>query len=92
MRKQTQMRNPNVWKLPCADVSCHHALEPADVGHWFRDLARHLGACRFNDCVHETEPGCAVKAAVESGEIAAWRYESYLRILQGVRDDTPDAY
>ncbi|MHC4972437.1 MAG: ribosome small subunit-dependent GTPase A [Planctomycetota bacterium] len=67
-------------------------MEPSDVGHWFRDLARHLGGCRFNDCLHETEPGCAVKAAVESGEIAGWRYESYLRILQGVRDDTPDAY
>jgi len=67
-------------------------MEPSDVGHWFRDLARHLGACRFNDCVHETEPGCAVKAAVEAGYVATWRYESYLRILASVREDTPDAY
>jgi ribosome biogenesis GTPase len=67
-------------------------MEPSEVGHWFRDLARHLGDCRFNDCLHETEPGCAVKAAVESGEIATWRYESYLRILESVRAETPDAY
>jgi ribosome biogenesis GTPase len=67
-------------------------MEPSEVGHWFRDLARHLDACRFNDCVHETEPGCAVKAAVETGDIATWRYESYRRILASVRDDTPDAY
>jgi ribosome biogenesis GTPase len=67
-------------------------MEPSEVGHWFRDLARHLGACRFNDCLHETEPGCAVKAALEGGQIAAWRYESYLRILQSVRDETPDTY
>ncbi|MHC4163116.1 MAG: ribosome small subunit-dependent GTPase A [Planctomycetota bacterium] len=67
-------------------------MEPSEVGHWFRDLASHLGDCRFNDCIHETEPGCAVKAAVEAGDIAAWRYESYLRILESVRADTPDAY
>ncbi|MHC4731181.1 MAG: ribosome small subunit-dependent GTPase A [Planctomycetota bacterium] len=67
-------------------------MEPSEVGHWFRDLASHLGDCRFNDCLHETEPGCAVKAAVEAGDIAAWRYESYLRILESVRADTPDAY
>lgn len=67
-------------------------MEPSEVGHWFRDLARHLGECRFNDCLHETEPGCAVQAAVEAGAIAAWRYESYLRILQSVREETPDAY
>ena len=67
-------------------------MEPSDVGHWFRDLASHLGACRFNDCLHQTEPDCAVKAAVEGGEIAAWRYASYLRILESVRDDTPDPY
>lgn len=68
-------------------------MEPSEVGHWFRDLARHLGECRFNDCLHrETEPGCAVKAAVEAGEIAAWRYESYLRILKSVHEETPDSY
>jgi len=67
-------------------------MELSEVGHWFRDIAGYLGACRFNDCLHQTEPGCAVKAAVEDGEIAAWRYESYLRILESVRDDTPDPY
>jgi ribosome biogenesis GTPase len=66
-------------------------IEPADLGIWFREIAARTDACRFNDCVHEAEPGCAVKAAVEAGEIARWRYESYLSILESLRADTlPD--
>ena len=38
--------------------------------------------CRFNDCSHRSEPGCAVRAAVEAGIIPAWRYESWLRLLE----------
>jgi ribosome biogenesis GTPase len=62
-------------------------MEERDIGHWFRDLEPFLHQCRFNDCVHEKEPDCAVKAAVEHGEILPWRYESYLRILESIRDD-----
>ena len=40
--------------------------------------------CRYPDCLHLHEPSCAVDAAVEDGEIAAFRYESYLRILEGL--------
>ncbi|MGZ3650367.1 MAG: ribosome small subunit-dependent GTPase A, partial [Bdellovibrionota bacterium] len=36
--------------------------------------------CRFSDCLHNSEPGCAVKAALESGEIAPDDFESYLKI------------
>ena len=44
----------------------------------FREEARH---CRFTNCRHLREPGCAVKAAVERGDISARRYESYKRIV-----------
>ena len=54
----------------------------ADLGHWFREIAARFNDCRFNDCLHDKEPGCAVKAAVEGGEIVRWRYDSYLRMLQ----------
>jgi len=62
-------------------------MEPRDVGHWFRDIERYLHDCRFNDCLHGNEPDCAVKAAVERGDIAEWRYESYLRILDSLADE-----
>lgn len=37
-------------------------------------------ACRFNDCLHDREPGCAVKAAVANGVIAEWRFENYKKL------------
>jgi ribosome biogenesis GTPase len=50
------------------------------VAEHFPEVERASGGCRFGDCRHRSEPGCAVKAAVESGEIAPSRYDSYLRI------------
>jgi ribosome biogenesis GTPase len=46
----------------------------------FPEIAELEGACRYRDCRHEHEPGCAVKEAVESGQILRDRYESYLRL------------
>ena len=40
------------------------------------------GKCRFNNCVHATEPDCAIKQAVSKGHIRDWRYQSYLRLLE----------
>jgi ribosome biogenesis GTPase len=48
----------------------------------FTDVAELSAGCRFRDCLHDQEPGCAVKAAVESGALDAGRYESFLK-LQG---------
>jgi len=57
-----------------------------DIAIWFRDLAPFADSCRFNDCLHEREPGCAVHAALDRGEIQSWRYDSYLRILESMRE------
>ena len=46
----------------------------------FRDSAPYLGECQFHDCSHRAEPGCAVRRAVEAGEIEASRYQSYLQL------------
>lgn len=46
----------------------------------FRDFAPYLGECQFHDCSHRAEPGCAVRRAVEEGEIEASRYQSYLQL------------
>ncbi|MHC5010722.1 MAG: ribosome small subunit-dependent GTPase A [Planctomycetota bacterium] len=55
-----------------------------DLPWLFRDLAAVGPGCRFPDCIHVREPDCAVQSAVEAGEIAAFRYESYLRILESL--------
>ena len=48
----------------------------------FPDFGRFLGQCQFHDCSHRAEPGCAVKAAVEAGQIEPSRYDSYLRLYE----------
>ena len=48
----------------------------------FPDFERCLGKCRFDDCSHRREPDCAVRAAVEAGEIEASRYDSYLKLYE----------
>ncbi len=56
-------------------------FDKAEVSHNFLEMFTLLDQCRFNNCIHINEPGCAVKAAVELGEIPESRYQSYLSIL-----------
>ena len=58
--------------------------EAADVQAGFREISRLAPDCRFANCRHLREPGCAVTAAVEEGLISARRYESYRRLLRTV--------
>jgi ribosome biogenesis GTPase len=51
-----------------------------ELGDAFHDIAALADGCRFRDCVHDQEPGCAVKAAVASGALSADRYDSYLTL------------
>ena len=54
-----------------------HAV-PEDELEWlYREFRPYLGECRFRGCTHMHEPGCAIRDAVEAGEIPAERYESY---------------
>lgn len=52
-----------------------------DVNRGFREIYLHSQNCRFANCVHMREPGCAVKAGVDKGDISARRYESYKRLM-----------
>lgn len=52
------------------------------LGHSFPEFRDPSGECRFADCLHRAEPGCAVREAVESGAIAPGRYESYRALLR----------
>lgn len=56
-------------------------FEKEEVGHYFREIFAKSAECRFSNCTHTGEPGCAVVPAVESGEIAYSRFESYMSLL-----------
>ena len=56
-------------------------FEREEVSHYFREIFTVGRGCRFSNCIHVNEPGCAVREAVERGEIAGSRYNSYLNML-----------
>jgi ribosome biogenesis GTPase len=58
-------------------------IRPEELGHYFREIRDHMHGCKFHNCRHVNEPGCAVLKAVEDGEIDISRYESYLSIFHG---------
>lgn len=57
--------------------------EPEELDGYFPELRDLVQDCQFSDCTHLSEPGCAVRAAVEEGRVHAGRYESYLRMRFG---------
>ena len=71
---------PGVRELEIAEVL------PDEVGFHFRDFGKFMQQCAYQPCLHAEEPGCAVRGAAERGEIHPDRYESYLRILQELKE------
>ena len=57
-------------------------MEPEEIGSYFKEIFKFSKDCRFNNCTHTHEPGCAVRQAVEDHYIAESRYRSYLSMLQ----------
>lgn len=55
-----------------------------DLERFFRDFTSYRDNCKFSNCSHTNEPGCAVKKAVDNGDIADFRYESYLRMRETI--------
>lgn len=74
---------PGFSSLDLEQVETIHKDELPDC---FREFAPHIGHCRFIGCAHYKEPDCAVRAAVETGEIARSRYESYVSMYELVKD------
>jgi ribosome biogenesis GTPase len=68
--------SPGVWEYGL------WTMNQQELAGGFCDFAAFEGNCRFNDCQHVSEPGCAIQAAVNAGQIREWRYHSYLRLLQ----------
>jgi len=50
------------------------------LGETFLDVEQYFGQCKFSDCKHESEPGCAVKSAIDNGELSSKRWDNYLKI------------
>lgn len=61
-------------------------LEPMDVAHNFREFFAIAKDCRYGDCLHRDEPGCAVKKALEAGRLHPLRYANYCAILEEIED------
>jgi len=61
-------------------------LEPMDVAHNFREFFKASENCKFANCAHRNEPGCAVKEGIESGEISELRYINYIQMLEEIED------
>lgn len=62
------------------DIEMMNVITKEQLQHDFLEFESYIGTCRFNDCAHKKEPGCAITAAVSAGEIAQSRYQSYVRL------------
>ena len=70
---------PGMRELGMWDVS-------EGIGETFADVEAYLGRCRFSDCTHRREPGCAIRAAIEKGELELSRWESYQKLKEEAVD------
>lgn len=57
-------------------------FKPTEIGHYFVEIRERMNDCKFNNCLHDNEKECAVKKAVESGEIHRERYYNYISMLR----------
>ena len=62
-------------------------MEKEELGDYFPEIFRIKDQCKFNNCLHLEEPGCAVKVAVEAGDLAYTRYDSYVNFVNGTDED-----
>lgn len=72
---------PGVREFGIVDIT------KTELSHYFLEMQPYLTECQFNNCLHINEPGCAVKAAVEAGEIDMDRYVSYATILDSIKEE-----
>ena len=58
-------------------------VDPGELEWAYVEFRPYLTTCKYYNCTHVHEPGCAIRAAVEAEAISAERYESYVRLLEG---------
>jgi ribosome biogenesis GTPase len=64
-------------------------MKPEEIAKGFIEFRDHIGQCRFRDCKHKNDPGCALQEAVAKGKIKAARFNNYLRILDTMLENRP---
>ena len=74
------MDTPGYTLLDMENVSLEN------VAYLFREFRPYLGQCRFHNCQHDKEPDCAIRQAVEAGNIKKRRYESYLEMREEIKN------
>ena len=62
-------------------------ITPEELGHYFPDIAPFVQQCKFNNCLHDNEPGCAVRQAFLEGRISEMRYTNYIYILYDILEE-----
>lgn len=62
-------------------------IPKTEISHYFLEMQPYISQCQFNNCLHMNEPGCAVKAAVDAGDIDVDRYVSYASILDSIQEE-----
>lgn len=67
---------PGIKELGLVDIG------KGELSHYFPEMASKLNDCKFNNCIHLNEPGCAIKEAVMKGQICSERYQSYISLLE----------
>lgn len=75
--KSAIIDTPGIKELGLAEI------ESEELAHYFPEMRKFLGACKFHNCLHVNEPECVIKEALKSGEISIERYTSYLSMLEG---------
>ncbi len=72
--------------MPGIKTLSFNNLEPMDVAHNFREFFALSEECKFPDCLHRNEPGCAVLEAIDKGEVSELRYVNYLKIVEEIEE------
>lgn len=62
-------------------------IKPEELSHFFPEMKTLLHDCHFSNCTHRHEPGCAVKEAVDRGDVSSERYQNYLNILESLTEN-----
>lgn len=63
-----------------------NVIEIQNLAYLFREFRPYLGQCRFNNCIHYKEPDCAVRQAVEQGDVQQRRYDSYVQMIEEIKN------
>lgn len=78
--------NSNVIDTPGIKEFGLENMEKSELTHYFPEMRKYLGQCKFHNCLHQNEPNCAIEDAFNKNEITEDRYNTYLTLLEEVEE------